>query len=89
METLNVTPISRSAAVQRAGRAGRTAPGDVYRLYSEPQLAQMEAEPQPEILRTNLANAVLQLKGMGVHELHALDWLDPPYAPSMTFHDLP
>ena len=78
METLNVVPISRSAAVQRAGRAGRTAPGEVYRLYSEAQLAQMEAEPQPEILRTNLANAVLQLKGMGVHDISSIDWLDPP-----------
>ena len=78
LEMLTVVPISQSAATQRAGRAGRTAPGEVYRLYTEAQLAQMDSEPQPEIARTNLANAVLQLKGMGLTRLHSFDWLDPP-----------
>ena len=44
IEVLSVVPISQSSARQRAGRAGRTAPGDVYRLYTEVQLAQMTAE---------------------------------------------
>ncbi|EOD36403.1 ATP-dependent RNA helicase [Emiliania huxleyi CCMP1516] len=73
MEVLSVVPISQSNAVQRAGRAGRTAAGEVWRLYSEDQLAGMASEPQPEIRRSNLANVVLSLKEMG-----ALDWLDPP-----------
>ena len=71
-------PISQSAATQRAGRAGRTAPGDVYRLYTEAQFRQMAEAAEPEIHRTNLANALLQLKGMGVHDLASLEWLDPP-----------
>lgn len=78
MEVLSVVPISQSNAVQRAGRAGRTAAGEVWRLYSEDQLAGMASEPQPEIRRSNLANVVLSLKEMGVARPEALDWLDPP-----------
>ena len=66
MDLLTVVPISQSSAKQRAGRAGRTAAGDVYRLYTEAQLGRMEAEPQPEIARSHLANVVLQLKAMGI-----------------------
>ena len=78
IEILSVVPISRSSAVQRAGRAGRVAPGTVYRLYTEGQLAGMEAEQQPEIARTNLANVLLQLKAMGLADLLGFEWLDPP-----------
>uniref|UniRef100_A0A7S0P1T0 RNA helicase n=1 Tax=Calcidiscus leptoporus TaxID=127549 RepID=A0A7S0P1T0_9EUKA len=78
MELLSVVPISQSAARQRAGRAGRTASGEVWRLYSEEQLAAMPAAQLPEIHRTNLANAVLSLKLMGVTHTLQLDWLDAP-----------
>ena len=73
-----MVPISQSAATQRAGRAGRTAAGTVWRLYSEAQFKSMPAAPAPEIRRCNLANVVLGLKRMGLKELHAVDWLDPP-----------
>jgi ATP-dependent RNA helicase DHX8/PRP22 len=78
MEVLSVVPISQSAATQRAGRAGRTAAGTVWRLYTEAQFKSMPAAPAPEIRRCNLANVVLGLKRMGLKELHAVDWLDPP-----------
>jgi HrpA-like RNA helicase len=49
MEVLTVVPIAKSAATQRAGRAGRTAPGHVYRLYTEAQWAKMDVEQSPEV----------------------------------------
>lgn len=62
MESLVVVPISKVAAQQRAGRAGRTAPGECYRLYSRDCYGTMLDETVPEILRTNLANTLLYLK---------------------------
>ncbi|KAK8591744.1 hypothetical protein V6N13_031776 [Hibiscus sabdariffa] len=66
MDALQVFPVSRAAADQRAGRAGRTGPGTCYRLYTESAyLDEMLAAPVPEIQRTNLGNVVLLLKGLG------------------------
>lgn len=62
MESLVIVPISQVAAQQRAGRAGRTAAGQCYRLYSRDCFAAMLGETIPEILRTNLANTLLYLK---------------------------
>lgn len=62
MESLVVVPISQVASQQRAGRAGRTAAGHCYRLYTRDCYAAMLSETVPEILRTNLANTLLYLK---------------------------
>lgn len=62
MESLVVVPISQIAAQQRAGRAGRTAHGQCYRLYTKDCYRAMLGETVPEILRTNLANTLLYLK---------------------------
>lgn len=62
MESLVVVPISQVAAQQRAGRAGRTASGQCYRLYTRDCYGAMLRETVPEILRTNLANTLLYLK---------------------------
>lgn len=62
MESLVVVPISQVAAQQRAGRAGRTAAGQCYRLYTRDCYGAMLGETVPEILRTNLANTLLYLK---------------------------
>lgn len=62
MESLVVVPISQVAAQQRAGRAGRTAPGQCYRLYTRDCYGAMLSETVPEILRSNLANTLLYLK---------------------------
>ncbi len=63
MESLNITPISKPAAKQRAGRAGRTGPGIAIRLYSEKKMEkEFSAETVPEILRTNLSSTILTLK---------------------------
>ena len=47
-------------------------------VRQEAQLLRMDAKPQPEIRRTNLANALLQVKAMGLRDLLSLEWLDPP-----------
>ena len=69
-----MVPISQSSAKQRAGRAGRTCEGEVWRLYSEAEFAAMAAEPTPEIARCNLAHALLLLKSMGIARPAALEW---------------
>lgn len=81
MDALQLCPISRANADQRAGRAGRTAPGVCYRLYTETAYLMDMAEHQvPELLRTNLANVVLLLMSLGVSapEIRRFGFLNPP-----------
>jgi HrpA-like RNA helicase len=67
MESLTIVPISKPAAKQRAGRAGRTGPGIAIRLYSEKKMEkEFSAETVPEILRTNLSSTILTLKVFSV-----------------------
>nr|CCA21592.1 premRNAsplicing factor ATPdependent RNA helicase put [Albugo laibachii Nc14] len=78
IESLVVVPISKVAAQQRAGRAGRTAPGKCFRLYSKESYDQMMSETIPEIQRTNLANTMLYLKLLGIHDVLKFHYVDPP-----------
>jgi ATP-dependent helicase HrpB len=78
LPTLQVARISQASAKQRAGRAGRTGPGRVVRLYPVEDLARRPAHDTPEIARADLAPAALLLDAMGVDGLGALDWLDAP-----------
>ncbi|XP_031371555.1 pre-mRNA-splicing factor ATP-dependent RNA helicase DEAH1 [Punica granatum] len=79
MESLLVTPISKASANQRAGRAGRTGPGICFRLYTMYSYqTELEDNTTPEIQRTNLANVVLTLKSLGIHDLLNFDFMDPP-----------
>jgi ATP-dependent helicase HrpB len=80
LPTLQVARISQASAKQRAGRAGRTGPGRVLRLYPVEDLARRPAQDTPEIVRADLAPAALLLHAMGVDGLGALDWLDAPPA---------
>ncbi len=74
--------ISRASADQRAGRAGRLAPGTCYRLWSEEQQRQLVAHSTPEILQADMAPVALQLLAWGVHDPAELTWLDlPPEGP--------
>ena len=66
VNTLSVTAISRSSAEQRKGRAGRTAAGTCYRLYSQRSYRAMDAISLPEILKTHLGHALLKLAELGV-----------------------
>lgn len=79
MDALQMTPESQANANQRAGRAGRTGPGYCYRLFTERQfVSELLPNQIPEIQRTNLGNVVLLLKSLGVDNLLAFDFMDPP-----------
>jgi ATP-dependent helicase HrpB len=74
---LETVRVSRAAADQRRGRAGRTEPGVCYRLWDEPQTASLEAYARPEILSSDLSGFVLDLAAWGAAP-EALAFLDPP-----------
>ncbi|KAL8992884.1 MAG: hypothetical protein Q9188_007474 [Gyalolechia gomerana] len=79
VESLLVSPISKASAQQRAGRAGRTRPGKCFRLYTEDAFKKELIETTyPEILRSNLASTVLDLKKLGIDDLVHFDLMDPP-----------
>lgn len=79
IDDLQIYPVSRANADQRAGRAGRTGPGHCYRLYTEAiYKSEMLMMTVPEIQRTNLANVVLLLKSLGVENLMDFHFMDPP-----------
>ncbi|KJP89588.1 hypothetical protein AK88_00799 [Plasmodium fragile] len=63
---LKVTPISKDAAIQRSGRAGRDAPGQVYRVYSKEEYENMNPFLIPEIFRSDLTQIYLELKAMNI-----------------------
>lgn len=83
MESLTVNNISKAQAAQRSGRAGRVEAGLCFRLYTEDAFNTLEENIVPEILRVNLAQVVLQLKGMGVHDPRSFDFLTPPSSESI------
>ncbi len=78
INTLLIEKISRASADQRAGRAGRTAPGLCRRLWSEEEHAHRLPQELPEVKRLDLAEVVLTLKAAGVEDLRAFRWLEPP-----------
>jgi ATP-dependent helicase HrpB len=79
INVLKVEPISRASADQRAGRAGRTAPGVCLRLWTSTDHAQRESHETPEVRRLELAEAVLQMKSMGINPAPgSFPWLEPP-----------
>ncbi|CAL1702815.1 unnamed protein product [Somion occarium] len=79
VESLLVSPISKASAQQRAGRAGRTRPGKCFRLYTEKDfMTELEEQTHPEILRSNLANTVLELVKLGIKDLVRFDYVDAP-----------
>src|SRR3569833_634537 len=83
IETLTATLVSKAAAAQRAGRAGRTKPGKCFRLYTEESYLALPAANIPEIQRSNLAPSVLQLKALGIDNVLRCDFLTPPPAELM------
>ena len=76
--TLKVDRVSQASARQRAGRAGRTGPGQVTRLYTAEDFHRRADHDAPEITRRELAQLCLHLEAMGIHDPRELDWLDAP-----------
>ncbi len=76
--TLLIDKNSQASAAQRAGRAGRTAPGLCLRLWSERDHGKRRPHEVPELLRVDLAETLLQLKHAGVSSLDTFPWVTPP-----------
>ena len=83
---LETVRVSRAAADQRRGRAGRTEPGVCYRLWDEPQTASLEAFSRPEILSADLSSFALDLAAWGSGP-EQLAFLDPPPRPALNEAD--
>ncbi|KAJ9355489.1 putative ATP-dependent RNA helicase [Paecilomyces variotii] len=78
LDSLLVKPISKSAAIQRKGRAGREAPGQCYRLYTEKDYLALQETNTPEILRCDLSQAILTMKARGVDDIVGFPFLTRP-----------
>ena len=93
INTLYIEKISHASADQRAGRAGRTAPGVCVRLWTLRDHERRPASELPEIKRLDLAETVLTLKAAGIEDLRNFRWLEPPDARALEraetlLHDL-
>ncbi len=78
VQRLPIEPISQASARQRAGRCGRLADGVCIRLYSQRDYDQRPAYTEPEILRTNLASVILAMTTLGLGDVAAFPFVDPP-----------
>ena len=83
LPTLTLGKIAKASATQRAGRAGRTGPGRVVRLYTADDLHRRPEADTPEILRRELSQLVLDLQAMGIRDVSQLEWLDAPPEPAL------
>jgi ATP-dependent helicase HrpA len=78
VQRLPIEPISQASARQRAGRCGRVAEGICIRLYDEEEFDKRPEYTDPEILRTNLASVILQMTSIGLGDVGAFPFVDPP-----------
>ncbi len=78
INTLLVEKISAASADQRAGRAGRTAPGIAVRLWTEREHGQRAPQELPEVKRLDLSEVVLTLKASGIDDVSSFPWLEKP-----------
>ncbi|SCF04174.1 ATP-dependent helicase HrpA [Micromonospora chaiyaphumensis] len=78
VQRLPIEPVSQASANQRKGRCGRTSDGICIRLYDEQDFANRPEFTDPEILRTNLASVILQMTSIGLGDIAAFPFIDPP-----------
>jgi ATP-dependent helicase HrpA len=78
VQRLQIEPISRASADQRKGRCGRVAEGVCIRLYAEQDYQTRQQFTEPEILRTNLAAVILQMKALRLGHIEQFPFLEPP-----------
>ncbi len=78
IDRLELVPISRASATQRAGRAGRLGPGRVYRMWSAASETRRREHEIPEIRRVDLAGAALELHVWGERDLRQFGWFEAP-----------
>ena len=78
IQRLPIEPISQASAQQRSGRCGRVRDGICLRLYAQADFDEREAYSDPEILRTNLAGVLLRMADLGLGDIEAFPFPDPP-----------
>ncbi|GAB3528551.1 ATP-dependent helicase HrpB [Pontibacter brevis] len=78
LSRLETVRISKDAADQRAGRAGRLGPGTAYRMWSKTTQERMAPHRTPEILEADLSSLVLDMAQWGITDIRGLTWLNPP-----------
>ena len=78
VQRLPIEAISQASANQRKGRCGRLSDGICVRLYTEDDFTSRPEFTDPEILRTNLASVILQMAALGLGEVAAFPFVDPP-----------
>ncbi|MDG4801802.1 ATP-dependent RNA helicase HrpA [Micromonospora sp. WMMD980] len=78
VQRLPIEPVSQASANQRKGRCGRTSDGICVRLYDEADFDSRPEFTDPEILRTNLASVILQMTSIGLGDVAAFPFIDPP-----------
>lgn len=78
VQRLPIEAISQASANQRKGRCGRVAPGVCYRLYDEEDFEQRPEFTEPEILRTNLAEVILQMESLRLGDIYQFPFIDMP-----------
>ncbi len=78
LSRLETEVITKDAADQRAGRAGRLSPGICYRMWTLADNQRLQAHRTPEILTTDLASLVLDMAHWGITDISSLTWLSPP-----------
>ena len=77
-DTLTIADITKNSALQRAGRAGRDSEGACFRLYSKEKYNSFNEYNEPEILRINLRNVILELMAIGFPNIDTIDFIDKP-----------
>ncbi len=82
-DTLGIVPVPKASAIQRAGRAGRVKPGNVYRLYQEKDFDKLEDSLPPEMARADLSPVILQLKALGIGNVLRFPFPSRPPAANM------
>jgi ATP-dependent helicase HrpA len=78
VQRLPIEKVSQASANQRAGRCGRVADGICIRLYSAEDFESRPQYTEPEILRTNLAAVILQMTAIGLGDIAAFPFVEPP-----------
>ncbi len=78
LPTISIVKISKSSAIQRAGRAGRTQAGRVVRLYTRPDFESRSDHETPEIKRVDMAETNLMIHGVGMRDVHSFPWFEAP-----------
>ncbi|MBU1131869.1 ATP-dependent RNA helicase [Patescibacteria group bacterium] len=84
IEALLTKRHAKSGCDQRKGRAGRTAPGTCYRLYTEAEFTDRKAYQTPEIARSNLDHVILAMKKIGIEDVRSFEFLDRPKEEAIT-----